>query len=336
MAHVAEWKKATVSELVQSIVSAPVVGMVDVSGIPGPQLQEMRGGLRGKANLRVTKNNLIQLALAEAEKQRPGIGGLSKFVDSQMGLVTAEVNPFKLFKDMEKTKTASPAKGGETAPEDIDIKAGDTPFKPGPIVGELQKVGIPAAIEQGKVVIKKDKTLVKEGEKIPAGIAKMLTRLEIFPLTVGLNLKAAFEGNLLYDSKILAVDEVEFMGNVNSAISGAFNLACFVGYATPLTIRPLLGKAKTEAFNLAMFANVLNTETVKFMLPKAQGEMLALASRVPDALDDELKQMLGAAAAAAPPVHETKKDDDDKGGKQEEEEEVSEEEAAAGLGALFG
>ena len=58
------------------------------------------------------------------------------------------------------------------------IKQGDTSFKPGPIVGELQKVGIPAAIESGKVVIKSDKLLVKEGETISAEVAQMLTKLE--------------------------------------------------------------------------------------------------------------------------------------------------------------
>ena len=68
---------------------------------------------------------------------------------------------------MEATKTAAPAKPGDIAPEDILVKAGDTPFKPGPIVGELQKAGIPAAIEGGKIVIKKDKVLVKKGEPSP-------------------------------------------------------------------------------------------------------------------------------------------------------------------------
>ena len=30
---------------------------------------------------------------------------------------------------------------------DIEVKAGETSFKPGPIVGEFQQAGIPAAIE---------------------------------------------------------------------------------------------------------------------------------------------------------------------------------------------
>ncbi|NIP34765.1 MAG: 50S ribosomal protein L10, partial [Thermoplasmata archaeon] len=96
-----------------------------------------------------------------------------------------------LYKMMERTKTPSPAKGGELAPNDIVIKAGDTNFKPGPVVREFQKVGIPAAIERGKVVVKKDAVLVKEGEPIPKDLATVLPRLDILPLELGLDLKAA-------------------------------------------------------------------------------------------------------------------------------------------------
>ncbi len=48
---------------------------------------------------------------------------------------------------LEKTKTKMAARPGETAPEDIVVSKGPTGFRPGPIVGELQQAGIPAAIE---------------------------------------------------------------------------------------------------------------------------------------------------------------------------------------------
>ena len=115
---------------------------------------------------------------------------LMSVVDGQCAIVISDLNPFRLFKQLDATKTKMPAKGGETSPEDIEVKAGDTPFKPGPIVGDLQKAGVPAAIEQGKVVIKKDKVLVKEGDEISRDVALVLSKLEIFPMTVGLDLRA--------------------------------------------------------------------------------------------------------------------------------------------------
>src|SRR5439155_984135 len=88
-------------------------------------------------------------------------------IEGQTAVVTADINPFRLFKELEATKTRAPARGGEIAPEDLWVRAGETPFKPGPVVGELQKAGVPAAIERGKVVIRQDKLMVRAGQRIP-------------------------------------------------------------------------------------------------------------------------------------------------------------------------
>ena len=167
----------------------------------------MRQGLRAKASIMMSRNNLIDIAIEQAAKDRPGLEQLLKSVSSQCAVVTTDVNPFRLFREMESTKSAAPAKPGDIAPEDILIKAGDTPFKPGPIVGELQKAGIPAGIEGGKIVIKKDKVLVKKGEAVSEEISKILPKLEIMPMTVGLNLVAAFEGGVLYGRDVLNIPE---------------------------------------------------------------------------------------------------------------------------------
>ena len=332
----AAWKQDYVEDLKKVISASPVIGIVNVTGIPAPQLQKMRASLRGKMTLLVAKNNLLLLALNELEKDKAGVSGLIELINGQCAIVGSTDNPFKLYKVMEATMTASPAKGGELAPDDIDIKAGETPFKPGPIVGDLQQAGIPAAIEGGKVVIKKSKTLVKAGEPIPANMAKMLTKLEIFPLTVGMDLRGVFEEGLVFKSDVLAIDEVAFMGNLHGVIGGSFNLACQIGYTTPLTIKPLLSKGSSEAMSVAIFAGITNKDTIERLLGMAGGKMMALASLIPDALDDELKEKMGAASAAAAAAVPEAKPDDDKKDEEPEEEEVSEEDAAAGLGALFG
>ena len=334
----ATWKQDYVADLKKVLEASPVIGIVNVTGIPAPQLQKMRANLRGKMTLLVAKNNLLLLALNEVDKSKKGLADLVELIDGQCAIVGSTDNPFKLFKVMEATKTAAPAKGGEIAPDDIDIKAGETPFKPGPIVGDLQQAGIPAAIEGGKVVIKKSRTLVPAGEPIPADMAAMLTKLEIFPMTVGMDLKGVYEEGIVFKSDVLAIDEEQFMGEFMGSISGAFNLACQIGYATPVTIRPLITNASSEAMNLALFAGITNKDTIERLLGLAGGKMMALATQIPDALDDELKEKMGAASAAAAAAAPVEKPDNDKKDEPEEEpeEEVSEEDAAAGLGALFG
>ncbi len=330
MAHVASWKKEAVADLSKRISKCKVVGIIDVHGVPAPAFQTMRTNLRGKAEIIMLKNTLLKLAISEASKGKKGLEKLAEVIDGQCAIVTSDLNPFKLFRQLDATKTKMPAKGGEMAPDDIEIKAGETPFKPGPVVGELQKAGLPAAIEQGKVVIKKDKVLVKKGEKIPRDAALVLSKLEIYPLTVGLDLSAAFEDGTVYKKDVLAVDDAKVAGQLSLAASSAFNLSMFTGFPTKATVRPMLALAHIKALNLAVNADIVTDETVKLMLAKANMQMISLASRMPGALDDDLKRLL----ADAPKPSEPRNGE----GKKEEkkEEKVSESEAAAGLSALFG
>lgn len=259
----AQWKIKEVEELRQIMDSHPVVGIVGIRGIPAPQMQEMRALLREKAVLRVSKNSLIERALENGKM------GLKDYIEGEVGIIAANMNPFKLYRELEKLRTKAPAKGGEIAPEDIVIKKGDTPFKPGPIVGDLQKVGIPAAIEGGKVVIKKDVTIVKKGEKISPDLAKILTRLEIKPIEIGLQVYALFEDGVIFTPDVLAVDMDKLMADMRNAASRAFILAVEIGYPTRETIEAIIGKAYRDAYNLAMGANIYTKETIEEFIRKA-------------------------------------------------------------------
>jgi large subunit ribosomal protein L10 len=335
--HIAPWKKDWVGSLVKNMADNAVVGVVNIEGIPASQISKIRANLKNNSIFIVSKNSLLKLAFNEANKTKKGIDQLIDSIGGQCGVIMTDTNPFKLYQTLDDTKTKAPAKGGELASEDIVIEKGETPFKPGPIVGDLQKAGIPAAIDGGKIVIKSTKTMVKAGEPIPKTLAPMLTKLEIFPLTLGLDLCSAYEDGIVFGKDVLAVDIGEYVSNITYAATCSFNLAMYVDYMTSQTIMPMMQLAQMNSMNLALNANVVNSETAKIFMAKAHGQMLSLASRVPDALDDDLKSIVSS-QPAQPKTEEAgdKKDDDKKDDGKDEEEEVSEEEAASGLGALFG
>lgn len=276
MAHVAEWKHKVVKELIDIFTSNKVIGIVEIGGIPAPQLQKMRRDLHGTATIRSAKNNLIFRALDDAEKQVKGISSLKESVIGQTAIIATDMNPFRLFSQIKSTRTMAPAKGGETASHDIEIKAGETPFKPGPIVGELQKVGIPAAIQEGKVVIKNNKVLITQGQKIPADIAQMLTRLEIFPVEIGMDLNAVFEDGSIFKPDVLDINIDEILGRMRQASTNALNLAIEAGWYNKITIQPLLVKAHYNALTLALEQGIITKETINNLLSKAHASMLAL------------------------------------------------------------
>jgi len=334
MAHVAAWKREMVDHLKRLMIENPVVAIVNVEGIPGPQIQKMRADLRDHARIKMTRNTLIKRAIDEVSADRPGIEALKDAVDGQIAVVGTELSPFKLFKEMEATKAPAPAKPGDIAPTDIKVEAGETPFPPGPIVGELQKVGIPAAIEGGKIVIKKSKVLVKEGEEISEDIAKVLPRLEIYPMIVGLDLRAAYEDGVVYTREILDIPDDYYPSMLAAAVDNALRLGVSIAYPTPETLSLLLAKAHREALNLAVEAVIPTKESIQLLLARADSHMLALASHIPELQDERLKSRI----AASPPPAESGKEEkkEVKPEEEEKEEEVSEEEAAAGLSALFG
>ena len=292
MAHVAEWKYKEVEELTNLLTEKPVIGIVEIGGIPAPQMQQMRKNLHGTANVHSSKNSLILRAFDDAEKKVEGISALRELVNGQTAIITTEMNPFKLYSKIKASRTNAPAKGGETAWSDIEVKAGDTPFKPGPIVGDLQKSGIPAAIQEGKVVIKKDKIVVAAGEKIPKDVAQMLTRLEIYPVEIGMSLQGVFEDGNIYKPDVLDIDVDEFVVRMQQASRNALNLAMETAWICKRTVKPLLSKAYSDAFKLAMEKGILNKETIKHLISKAYGSMTSLASKAKDGLDEDLKKKI--------------------------------------------
>lgn len=334
MAHVAAWKKDLVKELVKEMISKPIVAVVDMAGIAGQQIQSMRAGLREHATLKMTKNNLMLLAIDEAAKEKPGLEALKSDIHGQCAIIATDLNPFKLFKQLEATKTKAPAKAGQIAPMDIIVHAGPTPFGPGPIIGELQKLGLPASIDAGKIVVKKDTTLVKAGEPVPANVAAMLPKLEILPMIVGLDLRAAYEDGTIYHRDVLDIPDDYYTNMFATAAFNARALGVAIAFPTTETITPLITKAFREALGLSISAAIPTKDNIKMLISKADAQMLSIAS-ASGYTNDSIAARLSSAAVAAPaaaaaaPAVETKEP-------EVEEEEVSEEEAAAGLSALFG
>jgi large subunit ribosomal protein L10 len=311
-AHIPEWKVKDVEELIEMISKSRVVGVVGVREIPASNLQQMRGSLRGNVEIRMVRNTIARRAL---EASAPEIRPLADFIEDQTALIFSDDNSFKLNSLLEKGKQPMPIKAGSRAPKDIVVEAGETTFSPGPMVGKLQAAGIPAAIKGGKVVINQRITLAKEGEIVPAKTADILKTMEIFPRNVGLELRAAFEGGLIFKSKDLSINVDSKIAELCNASAKAMSFAVEIGYTTPVTIGPMLQKAQTKARALVLEAAIPVPSMMEFILAKAAANAKAI---------DNIARGETAPAAAAPAA------------KEEKEEKKDEGDTAAGLGALFG
>jgi large subunit ribosomal protein L10 len=271
--HLPKWKRDEVEGIKAQAQSVTLVGLVDMHGIPATQLQQIRRDLHDTTVLKMTRNTLIEHAFQELGGP---IGDMVVHISGQSALIFTNTNPFRLYKMLEKTKTKMAAKAGEVAPEDIVIPKGPTNFKPGPIVGELQQVGIPAAIEAGKVKIRDTKTVVKKGETISKKMADVLAKLDIKPMDVGLVLQVAFYEGSIFTPDMLAIDEQVYLDQITLAVAQAFNLSINAAIPTPQTISPLIGRAFMQARNLAVEACIFDTGVMDALIMKAYRESLAL------------------------------------------------------------
>jgi large subunit ribosomal protein L10 len=334
MAHVAEWKKEEVKDIKSLIDSHSVIGIVDLLNIPARQMQEMRRSLIGKAKIKMAKKNLIDLALKDSNSKE-NIAELSPYMEGQPAIIFTDLNPFRLFKILEDSKTPAPAKAGAIASDDIIIPAGDTGFEPGPFLGELQQIGVAAKIDKKKIVVSKDHVIVKAGEEVPKNVAGALARLGINPMEVGINLKVAYENDTIYASNLLSIDVDKTIEDIKHAFIGALNLSINGSIHTKKTITLIISNSFRKSLNLAINASILNNKTSQTLIPLANSKMLALASNlteVDNALDEELiSKLSNLSTPVVQPANEEKPKEDD-----DEEEESTEEEVAAGLGALFG
>jgi len=157
-------KKAVVQQITELGKQYPIIGVLNMHGMPASSLLKMKKTLRGKVELVMTRKTLIQLGLNKLK-----LDGGEKLIAELKGmpaLMFTKENPFALYKIIKKSKTPAAAKAGDIAPYDIVLPAGPTPFSPGPVISEFASLGVPAGVEEGKVAIKKDTTVAKEGEAI--------------------------------------------------------------------------------------------------------------------------------------------------------------------------
>lgn len=279
-AKAAEYKKETIKDFAKLISEYPIIGIVNMENMPAPQLQKLRENLRGSVVISMTKARLLKMAFEKAKEKKPGVEELLKYLKGMPALLFTKENPFRLYRTLDKNKSKAPAKPGQKSPRDIIVFAGPTSFAPGPIIGELGAAKIKAGIDAGKVVIKEDSLVAKEGEIIQPNIANILSRLGIEPMEIGLDLLAVYENGLVFAKDVLKIDEKEFMDKIIEASSFSFNLAVEIAYPAKDTIELLLQKSFIEAKALALEQNILADAVVEELVGRASLQMKALSSTI--------------------------------------------------------
>jgi len=253
----------------------PVIAIGALSNLPSSQLHAIRGKLRGKAIIRVSKTTLIKIAMKNAGKEE-----LKEKLSGPIALIFTDINAFKLYSIIKSCRVKSPAKPGQIAPIDIIVPSGDTGIPAGPALGELRGAGINARIDEGSIKVIKESPLCKKGDKITAPQAVAMTKLGIKPMEVGMVVPLVFDQGAFFTPEQLDIDQDQTIARFVQAHQNAFNLSVNACYPTKETIECILQKAYFNAINLGVNATILDKGIIEELLKKAFGQALVLSSNI--------------------------------------------------------
>ncbi|MFB6192681.1 MAG: 50S ribosomal protein L10 [Candidatus Nanohaloarchaea archaeon] len=273
-----EEKEEKVEYFKEEIESNPVIGILDMHNLPAKQLQQIKKEMKEFAKIRMSRKTLMEIAIEKSDKE--DIEQLEDNDAIQPAFIFSEKDPFQLYSLIKENKTSAAAQGGETAPNDIEVSDGDTGIGPGPMLGKLQQKGLQVQVQDGSIHVQEPGVIIEKGEEITADDAEILNQLEIEPLEIGLDLDVAYSEGELFKAEELDIDTEQYRTDVESAASGAFNLAVNAGIINETTAEAIISEAAQKAKNLAVSEGLPFEETIE--------EALAYAKSNADGLDSQV------------------------------------------------
>ena len=276
-----EDKKKEIEELVNLINSHKVIGLLNMHKLPARQLLMIKKKLYGKAIIRMSKKTMIKKAF-DSITNGTGKSGAAKLFDvikEEPALLFSNNNPFSLFKTIKESRSPAAAKAGDMATKDITIEKGSTGLPPGPAISTLQKAGLKASVQDGKIAVMQDKVVCKKGDVINTDIASVLALMKIEPLEIGLDLIAVYEDGTIYAKNVLDVSAEDYLNNLMLAVQQGITLSLEIGYITKETATLALQKAFREAKQIALDCNLIEKEFIDEVLMKAVREAKLLEEK---------------------------------------------------------
>jgi len=251
--EIPEYKIKLVSDLASMMKKSKTVLIASTRGLPSSQFHEIKKNLRGKADIKVAKKSAVIRAI-EATKN-PALNDLKDQIIADVALFFSNLDAFELSGLLSESQSATKARAGDIAPEDIRVEPGPTDLVPGPAISELSGVGLKVSVEGGKLAIKLPHTIVKRGEIIKENVAGVMTKLGITPMKVGFEPLAAYDSNSKKIYVGIKIDKKSALEELRISISKALGFAVNIEYTTKESLSFILAKAAREE---KAIENILN------------------------------------------------------------------------------
>jgi len=246
-----------------------VIALSKMTKVRSAQLMSIRKKFRKEIKIIIIKNKVAQRSFEKIFDDVKGLEFLNNELEGQCALMFTNISPFKLNLTFDKNKIFLGAKGGDIAPNELVIPAGNTGINPGPVLSEFKESKVPTKIDQGTIWVSKDTIVAKTGIVISQKLAALLSKLDIKPIEAGIAVNFAISEGLEFKEKDLKIIIEDYIQELVKSYQEALVLSVEAVYFNKESLPLILLKAKQQAISLSTESGYLSSETTELVISKA-------------------------------------------------------------------
>ncbi|MCL5791845.1 MAG: 50S ribosomal protein L10 [Deltaproteobacteria bacterium] len=269
-------KAKQVQSLSSTLKKYKTIAVIELSGFPSKNFEEMRKVFRGKADF-VYKNKVVVIRTLESidKNLMEKASGVKIPV-----LMLSQLSPFEIARISIENTAYAKIKTGEIAADDIVLSSGPTPFPPGPMLSQFSSIGVKTKNEGGKISIVSDTTVVKKGQPVSEKIASILSSMDIRPKELIMSVDYAMNDGMVFEKKILYRSLSDYIEDIKKFFVSSLSLSLSANIVNKYTIKPLITKVYIGVRFLSVDRNIVSKSTIKDILVKASVGANSLASKI--------------------------------------------------------
>ncbi|CAI2301307.1 unnamed protein product [Caenorhabditis sp. 36 PRJEB53466] len=297
------WKTNYFVKLIELFEEYPKCLLVGVDNVGSKQMQEIRQGMRGHAEILMGKNTMIRKAIRGHLGKNPSLEKLLPHIVENVGFVFTKEDLGEIRTRLLENRKGAPAKAGAIAPCDVKLPPQNTGMGPEK-TSFFQALQIPTKIARGTIEILNEVHLIKEGDKVGASESALLNMLGVTPFSYGLIVRQVYDDGTLYSPEVLDMTTEELRKRFLSGVRNVASVSLAINYPTLASVAHSLASGLQNMLGVAAVTDVSfkEAETIKaYIADPSKFAAAAPAAAAPAA----------AAAAPAAKKEEPKEESDD-------------------------
>ena len=239
--------------------------VVCVDNVRSKQMQQIRGALRGSAEIIFGKNTQMKKVITNQIARDARLEKLLPHLKENVGLVFTLRDLGEIRKSLESNRLQAPAKAGTIAPCDVTVPAINTGLGPEK-TSFFQALNIQTKITRGTVEILNDVPLIKKGQKVGQSEAVLLKMLNINPFAYGLQIRQVYDQGSIYGPEVLDITPDQIIKKFSRISTNITGLCLGLGYPTFASVNHIIANGFKNLLAISVATDYTFKESEKVKL----------------------------------------------------------------------